>query len=243
MGHKWITVTGDSGKTSFKVSQGSDRIYVYNGSGNSIGETRTMEDAISLIKATYGKKVWSVDIGEDIASCFSGSTPVLTPTGWRQISNLQPGDFVLSLSLPSLTLKIETVTRRQDHPIAQIWEVHMADTSTPISTTSQHPFLTQEGWVSASQLKPGQILIDMGLCSEMDQRVQTVIKTERFEPVHNLITTGSHNYVVRGFVVHNFVFCRGIRTLLNQIFIDPRWRSPRLKQLQESSDSSPEFSL
>lgn len=243
MGYKWITVTGDCGKTSFKVSQGSDRIYVYNGSGNSIGETRTMEDAISLIKATYGKKVWSVDIGEDIASCFSGSSPVLTPTGWRHISNLQPGDFVLSLSLPRLTLEVETVTRRHDHPIAQIWEIHIAGTSSPISTTRHHPFLTHQGWVSACQLKPGQILIDMGSCSKMDQRVRTAVKTERFEPVHNLITTGSHTYVVSGFVVHNFVFARGIRTFLNQIFIDPRWRNARLKQLQESSDPFPEFSL
>lgn len=243
MGYKWITVTGDSGKTSFKVSQGSDRIYVYNGSGNSIGETRTMEDAISLIKATYGKKVWSVDIGEDVTSCFSGSTPVLTPTGWRPIAKLQPGDFVLSLSLPSLTLEIETVTKRRDHPIAQIWEVHTADTSTPICTTSQHPFLTQDGWVSACKLEPDQILIGMGSCSKIDQRIGKTVKTERFEPVHNLITTGSHTYIVNGFVVHNFVFARGIRTFLNQIFIDPLWRNARLKQLKESSDLFPEFSL
>lgn len=95
----------------------------------------------------------------------------------------------------------------------------------------------------ASDLKPDQILIAMGLCSKNDQRVRTSVKTQRFEPVHNLITTGSHTYVVSGFVVHNFVFARRIRTFLNQIFIDPRWRSPRLKQLQESSDPSPEFSL
>ena len=221
MGYKWVTVTGDGGKTSFKISQSNGRVWVYNGSGSSIGETRSLEDAISLIKATYGKTVWSVDIGEETSSCFSADSLILTSFGYRAISELRRGDQVISICLANRRTEIGIVTQRIDHPIARIWEVRTGLSAAPVCTTAHHPFLTARGWILSQHLRAGQTLIQVRSSAVCTVTVKSVTQTDRFEPVHNLITAGAHNFVVQGLSVHNFAFARNVRTLWHRAFIDP----------------------
>ena len=221
MGYKWVNVTGDGGKTSFKISQGNGRIYAYNRSGSSIGETRSVEDAISLIKSTYGKKVWSVDIGEENISCFSADSLILTPTGYKPISEMHRGDKVTSVRVSRLQQEIGIVTNRVDHPISRIWEVRTTLSATTVCTTGSHPFLTTQGWILSRNLHVGDQLISVCPSTTHKVGVVSVVPTDRFEPVHNIVTTGSHNFIVQGLSVHNFAFARGIRTFWHQIFVAP----------------------
>jgi hypothetical protein len=221
MGYKWITVEGSDGKTSFKVSGGGDEFWIYDGSDNSIGRTRSMEDAITLIKATYGKKVWNVDIGSEQSGCFPASTLILTPAGWKRIGRIQRGDEILSLDRNLGRLKACKVTRRLDHHRSLIWEVHTSCHAKPVLSTAIHPFLSTRGWIQASLIEAGDDLIGIQTTNSCRARVVAVVKTNRLEPVHNLYTTGEHNFIADGFVVHNFAYFRAIRTLWHRLAVDP----------------------
>jgi hypothetical protein len=62
MAGKKIVVRG-GGKNLYSVSESSGTIYVYKGSGwgkSQIGKTRTMEDALALIKSHSGRGIESI---------------------------------------------------------------------------------------------------------------------------------------------------------------------------------------
>ena len=62
MSDKRVVVKG-GGNNLYSVSESSGTIYVYKGSGwgkSQIGKTRTMEDALSLIRSHSGKDIESI---------------------------------------------------------------------------------------------------------------------------------------------------------------------------------------
>lgn len=222
MGYKWVTLDGADGERSYKVSVGSDELWVSNGSGNSIGKARSLDDAIALMKADYGKKVWNVDIGGEVTGCFPASTLIFTPFGWRRISELGRGEKIISFNHKTSMLELGTVTKRLDHSRSQIWEVHTAANQTPVRTTAIHPFLTTRGWIQAHLLRVGDDLIQAESSAIRVVTITAVVQTCSFEPVYNLFTSGAHNFIADGFVVHNFAYARFARTLWHRLFVDPR---------------------
>ena len=223
MSYKWVTVKGSDGERSFKISASGDKHYVYNGSGDSLGTASSLEDAISIIKSKYGSNVWTVDIGGEQTGCFPSSTLILTPGGCRPISNIDAGDQVISFKRDELAPCVSIVTQRLDHSKAILWEIHTTAKSEPIRCTAIHAYLTARGWLQASQLRVGDELLGLNLDGNFRAEVTDVMATDNFELVHNLHTTGEHNFIAEGFVVHNFSCFREIRTSWHRIFIDPRW--------------------
>jgi Pretoxin HINT domain len=142
--------------------------------------------------------------------CFVGSTPILTPEGWRPISDLSEGDKVISYDQSTDITTIRCIERRKDHKPAIIWEVHLMQREEPICTTKSHSFLTNRGWQRTNQLRTGDIMITVG---GDEATVVSVGKTSRAEPVFNLITEGEHTYIAQGCVAHNFTYLRNIRVL------------------------------
>jgi hypothetical protein len=225
MGYKWVTVEGSDGKRSFKVSEGSGVFWVYSGSGNSIGKTRSMEDALSLVKSNYSGKVWKVEIGEESSGCFPGSVLVLTPSGGKRIADMRPGDALLSWCAATDTLRPRLVTKRLDHRASRIWEIRTTGARAPMPCTAIHPFLTARGWVRARDLSAGDELASIRGSGPMARTVIAVSRTERFEPVHNLYSEGEHNFIADGFVAHNFAYFRGLRSLWSDALErDAPWR-------------------
>jgi intein/homing endonuclease len=141
-------------------------------------------------------------------SCFLGSTPILTPEGWRPISDLKKGDRIISYDKPTGTTAIRHIKEQRRHKSAKIWEVFLTQCNEPICTTRIHSFLTNSGWKRASQLKSGDILATVGGSTGV---VSSIVETDRFEPVFNLITEGEHTFVAQGCVVHNFTYFRTLR--------------------------------
>lgn len=86
--------------------------------------------------------------------CFDGDTPVLTPSGWKQIREMHPGDKVLNRDEGG-NIKVDTVVRLHTNLAAsteaKMYELTMDDGSM-VRVTGNHKFLTDQGWVRADQL-------------------------------------------------------------------------------------------
>jgi hypothetical protein len=109
---------------------------------------------------------------------------------------------------------------------AQLWEIVTDGSSTPITTTRHHLFLTQRGWMQARRLRRGD---ELQTANSLRSQVVEVRKTEVLAPVHNLITEGEHTFIADGCIVHNFAYCRALRTWLHQ-----RWETLSAKRLRGS---------
>lgn len=160
------------------------------------------------------------------SGCFPASTLVLTPTGPRPILEISAGEMVVSLDPQTGERFHRRVVRRKDYMKAQLWEIVTDGRSTPITTTRHHLFLTQRGWVQARRLRSGD---ELQTASSLHAKVVDVWKTEVLAPVHNLITEGEHTFIADGCIVHNFAYCRALRTWLHQ-----RWESLSAKRLRGS---------
>ena len=174
------------------------------------------------------------DVGN---GCFASSTLVLTLEGWRRIDQLNPGDSITSFDVQTGQLINRRVINRKDHGLTRLWELNIAATTKPVSTTSNHPFLTPRGWLYARKLKKGDLIRTFeGIYVE----VQSIEKTSRFEPVHNLITEGEHNYIADHCVVHNFVYFRMLRAWWYRMFgnLQPRRRVRELEHLHTATDGN-----
>ena len=222
MSYKWVTAEGSAGKRSYKVSQGNGKHYVSDYSGNSLGSCSSMEDAISILKSDYGGKVWSVEIGDETTtSCFPGSTLILGPGGWRALSEIDAGDLVISHQCGKQLPAVRPVTRKLRHAATVLWNLSVNTQKPPVLCTPNHAFLTGRGWIRARYLREGDELAGRNVRGPYKAKVLSISESERVEPVYNLYTAGEHNFVAGGFVVHNFSYCRSLRTLGHRLFVDP----------------------
>jgi hypothetical protein len=155
--------------------------------------------------------------------CFPASALVCTPDGPRRIDEIRPGDAVWSLSVAG-GLVVETVTRSKVHPPARLWRVECSKAA-PLLVTANHRMRSDRGWLRVDQLVQGDRLIHASCASAY---VQEVGLSARVEPVFNLYTTGTHAFLIGGFVAHNFSFIPELRTLLHRVFIDPFYPPSRL---------------
>jgi len=152
--------------------------------------------------------------------CFIGTTPVLTPDGWRPISELRVGDRVISYDRSTGATSIRDIKKHSRFPAARIWEIYLVDRTEPIGTTRIHSFLTNRGWKQTKQIVPGDILTTSG---EQAAVVSSVVETSRIEPVFSLLTDVEHTYIVHGCVVHNFTYLRTLRIWLhNHVLRSPK---------------------
>lgn len=147
--------------------------------------------------------------------CFPLSARVLTPTGSVAIGKLAKGDLVMSLTKEGV-LAARRITRVLDEkPTALVVAKFESGKCSPPSTLS-HSFKTMRGWLSIAQLKQGDVLIRL----DGEDVVTEISLFGKPEPVRNLYTENEHNFVVGGYVVHNFTHFRQLRVALHNAFID-----------------------
>ena len=155
-------------------------------------------------------------------SCFPAAAKVMTPGGWTAISDLGPGDQVMSLNPATHTLVPRAVIKRLEHNEARLLEIQLSGSTTPILTTGNHRFHTQNGWIQAKSLRAGDIVSSIRDLSAAEASVISVRMTDKSERVYNLHTAGEHNFIVDGLVAHNFAHFLWIRTVFHRTFIDGR---------------------
>lgn len=82
------------------------------------------------------------------SNCFIKGTKVLTETGYKNIENIEVGDKVLTRDGSYQTIN---ATMKNEHK-GDLIKLDSLYLNNPIISTPNHEFLTQEGWVEASEL-------------------------------------------------------------------------------------------
>ena len=151
------------------------------------------------LDGTQGEKsLLSIADWLKINACFAAGTPLLTPTGPKNIEDFQVGDELLSRSEYASDGSLETKrVERVFVRFAAILNLHIG--GEVIRTTHEHPFYAQgKGWVNAQDLQIG----DQLLCA--DGRwlcVEDLLDTGEWEQVYNLTIADIHKVSRMGFLL------------------------------------------
>ena len=162
----------------------------------------------------------------DSDECFTGGILVLTPSGERPISTLQPGDPVMEWDIEAEVLVSSTVARVIRGSARQLLEIEGVDRSIRFLTAS-HPFyeLSRRKWIKAGDLVPWDILVSV--VANGGRRpwvVSNINRIERVEPaeIFNIETSGpNHTFVAEGVVAHNKTSIGSIDEDGDGWFLDP----------------------
>lgn len=101
-------------------------------------------------------------------NCFVAGTPVLSAHGWMPIEEIKAGDLVYG---GSGYLRKVTATLERDVEAELVSIVTKGATTT---CTKNHRFLTRRGWVAASDLHAGDILIQVGENAPLHKLVNAI---------------------------------------------------------------------
>jgi intein/homing endonuclease len=142
--------------------------------------------------------------------CFPAGSLVDTPHGPRRIEELRPDDIVLSFDSSSHRLVEEQVLARKEHPANRILTISFRDCSS-LRTTKKHSFLVEGRWKKAADLRQGDRISQLSQGVIAAKTVDGIKLSDDVETVYNLTTSGPHNFLVFGFVAHNFTYFRHVR--------------------------------
>lgn len=147
--------------------------------------------------------------GSGSTGCFTYDTKVLTPTGLKNIVDLNPGDSVISVSNNGEASN-QLVFKRINHVKNQIWKIQFEGEQI-ISTTKVHSFLLTTGWKKASEIVANDEILGAGgeKC-----KVRSSYLSDEYEPVYNLIIKGNYTFIAEGMQVHCFTHFRMYQMLL-----------------------------
>lgn len=115
--------------------------------------------------------------------CFTGDTPVFTSRGYRPIREMQKGDDIYSRDEKTGETgiqEVEEVFCTGTHTVYHIW----LDGEEEIKTTAYHPvYVKEQGWVSAINLREGDIVETMDGPAQITKIVK--VRHEEKVPTYN----------------------------------------------------------
>jgi hypothetical protein len=94
--------------------------------------------------------------------CFPAGTRISTPFGEKEIQTLQTGDLVINAAGVGVIKNIDA----HYVPISSIVRLHLSN-GEKIRCTSEHPFFTEHGWVSAIDLQGKKVFTHSQICTIM----------------------------------------------------------------------------
>jgi hypothetical protein len=147
--------------------------------------------------------------------CLAYGSRVSTPNGPVATETLEVGDDVWGWDVANDRATLAKVTHSYDNGLQTTYGVY-TKSGRNIRTTAEHPFLTQRGWVEASDLceedkiRVGtQLPIFNQTISERDARLDPSwdeindIQLHQAEPTWSLGISGDHTHITEGLVTHN----------------------------------------
>jgi len=155
------------------VNLGLD-VGVYFGGRKEYGKTHTIatwQSLNSMLKQSKDNEA-EVDITDFIEGmvciivdeCFARGTPILTPNGTVPIETLKPGDIIINLDEQTNTYKEDVVVKLHKNLTVSESEEMLElefETGEVLQVTSNHKFLTNQGWVRADELTCEMEVIDV----------------------------------------------------------------------------------
>lgn len=163
-----------------KFEQDGDR---YNLQYRTVGDKRVRRTHRMLHNITLPitSPFWEKYFPPNGWNCFEAGTPVLMADGkWKNIEDICRGELVIGGS-GKAQLVTGTHIKPFDGEAVRIFTERGTATCTP-----NHRFLTSEGWVTAGDLKTGDILVQVGKVTALDVVVNTV---------HNLATLCRYGFM------------------------------------------------
>lgn len=149
--------------------------------------------------------------------CFPGDTKVLTLTGYRNISELKKGDYVLSLD-SSGKVKLANIKRFDAHKPHRLVEIVSDTKDLSFRATRLHPVQTARGWVAIQNLKIGDELYYATQFGERKKhKVKNIVFTHHYQNVYNIVVDGDHTYILNGCIAHSFVSFRALRCFISKL--------------------------
>lgn len=137
--------------------------------------------------------------------CFVAGTPVLMATGYTKlIESVRPGDTVKSYNQVTGKIENKRVLQTFENETDEITKIITSDCDV-ISSTPGHKFYANNKWVSAEDLRAGDILVSVNGEKVVVEQVQHEILETPIK-VYNIEVQDNNTYLVgkeNGVVVHN----------------------------------------
>jgi intein/homing endonuclease len=140
-----------------------------------------------------------------IKFCFVAGTAVVLAGGTtKAIENIRAGDYVKSYNERTGEVENKRVLQTFENTISELTTVTTSD-GQEIVATPGHKFFANNHWVSAEDLRAGDILVNVNGQKVVVEKVQHEI-LEKSVKIYNFEVQDNHTYFVggeNGVVVHN----------------------------------------
>ena len=146
--------------------------------------------------------VTSVEANVD-TECFVSGTKVLVENGYKNIEDIQVGDYVYALDLDTNEKSLKQVTRKFEGLSNETYEIVV--NGEKITTTPKHEFyVIDKGWIRAYDLEVGDVLNSFNNGHLEITDIKYVMHSDPVK-VYNLTVDGLHNYLISSdqLLVHN----------------------------------------
>lgn len=156
-------------------------------------------------------------------NCFAKGTLVRTRTGLTPIERLKEGDQALTRDETTGELSFRPIVQVFRKPGKPVLNLDLGRES--ITTTANHwLWRVGEGWVAASDLKPGDRL------RTLDSVAEVVAASKEFpQTVYNLDVSGNHNFLIgqSGVLVHDGGIVDFVRRPFDAVNLEPPRPAPQ----------------
>ena len=174
-------------------------------------ETDGFLDALKLERGQYGCAMKSAVKGGNY--CFVAGTLIHTEDGTEAIENIRTGDYVLAYNEETGETGYKKVVNLFRNTTEELAHVKVAGTEEIICTPG-HKFYVEGKWISAGEMKQGDVLtLADGTTTEVLS--VTIEKLETPVTIYNFEVEDWHTYYVAdsGVLVHNMcVLGKGVNT-------------------------------
>ena len=146
--------------------------------------------------------VTSVEANVD-TECFVAGTKVLVENGYKNIEDIQVGDYVYALDLDTNEKSLKQVTRKFEGLSNETYEIVV--NGEKITATPKHEFyVIDKGWIRAYDLEVGDVLNSFNNGHLEITDIKYVMHSDPVK-VYNLTVDGLHNYLISSdqLLVHN----------------------------------------
>ena len=145
-------------------------------------------------------------------SCFPKGTMILTPRGTKEISQLNEGDYVISIgndrrAYTNKILKVKSYTNKP------LWSIMFND-GTSIKTTSSHSFLVENKWIKSLNIKQDDSISCYENGNIIIKKVISSFEITATNDVYNLYVENNFNFIADGVMAHSFSYFRLTRMTL-----------------------------
>lgn len=168
-------------------------------------------------KKKRDQEYWNTVNGGKGGGCFPNGTKISTPLGMKDISELQVGEYVLSIDQKDNTKRVGKILKKPKYYNRKIWLLEFVDGSF-LRTTSEHTFSVNGKWKKASEIGSGEDILSSnnGLVEEKGVKISR--QTTETEDVYNIIVDGNFTFIADGVLAHSFTYFRGSRIFLWSIY-------------------------